>query len=174
MSDSIAGKVIWYWIAWVLSICWVSVYVTNDDVAREYKKNTWKELQINEGDFSSFEEVANRDKETISTMLETYNSLDCNYEYPSFHDTCPNIKESILNVISALYGEIECMKILTTKDDLERSDLLFCIEKEKEWKESWIDFNKKVLWYCWEKCQQSIDSIDYNIALFQAYLNKVK
>lgn len=40
MAKNVIGEVIGRWIAGALTIWWVTVYVTQDDIADKYKENT--------------------------------------------------------------------------------------------------------------------------------------
>ena len=166
-------KIIGYWIAWILTIGWASVVITHDDVAQQYKTNTWKELVINENELSSFAEIAKETKESKDIMEETYKIIDCvNYEY-NFSSSCEEVKSSIRNFINTVDWTIKCYDTLATKYNLERSDLFSCVSSEKATKDAVKQYYIKTEWICGTECQSSMDAFEYNIAVYQAYLNKL-
>ena len=69
-------KLIGYWIAWVLTIWWATVVITNDDVADQYKANTWRELNINENELVSFEESLEAEKNGRNQFQAMYDELN--------------------------------------------------------------------------------------------------
>lgn len=167
-------KIIGYWIAWILTIGWASVMITKDDIAQEYKANTWKELTINESELVTFEEVARDAREGKIIFEEVYNAIDCNnYEY-NFHSSCTEVKTTLKSLIKATDWSIACYDKLAKDNNLEKVDLINCISSEKATRDAAKQFFIKTEWICNADCQSSLDLAEYNIAVFQAYLNKAK
>lgn len=171
MLDKGIKKLIGYWIAWVLTIWWASVVITNDDVAQQYKSNTWKELTINEDDFISIEESLKMKKDVKDQFQSMYNGMDCNKT--NDYKTCKNLKWSIKEIISWLESAIDCDTRITTKKDLEKSDISFCLDSSIELRDATKNFYINVYWTCNADCEESLNWYEYNIAVFQAYLKKL-
>ena len=165
-------KIIGYWIAWILTIGWASVMITKDDIAQEYKTNTWKELIINESELSTFEEVARDSRESKEVFEELYRTIDCvNYEY-DFPASCIEVKTTVKSFIEAANWSIACYDKLAANKNLEKFDLLNCISSERATRDAAKQFYIKIEWMCSTECQSVIDAFEYNIAVYQAYLNK--
>jgi len=166
-------KIIGYWIAWILTIGWASVMITKDDIAQEYKANTWKELTINESELLTYNEALNDAKETKALMQEYYQEIDCiNYDY-DFYASCDEVKVSLKSLINTFDWNISCYEKLVRDSDLEKADLINCVSSAKAMKDADKNFFVKTIWFCNEDCQSDIDALEYNIAVYQAYLNKV-
>lgn len=163
-------KLIGYWIAWVLTIWWASVVITNDDVADQYKANTWRELNIDESEFVSFEESLETEKNGRNQFQAMYDELNCNKT--NDYNKCLLFKTSIKKIIEWLDGAIECKTRIVWKDNLEKSDISFCIDAEKELRDATKDFYISIDWSCGAECQETLDAYEYNVAMFQAYLKK--
>ena len=171
MSGKSISKIFGYWIAWVLTIWWASVVITHDDVAEQYKTNTWKELTINENDLMSFEEALKTEKEERNEMQAMYDEIDCdkNQDY----NLCTSFKSSLKDVMTSYDAAIDCDTRIVSKDNLEKSDLNFCIDAQKQLRDSTKNFYIAIDWSCESECQEEVDIYEYNIAMFQAYLNKL-
>ena len=173
MSNNGLGKIIGYWIAWILTIGWASVIITHDDIAQEYKANTWKELTIDESELSTFKEVARETRESKLADEEAYRTIDCvNYEY-DFSSTCEEVKSAMKTYIDTVDWIITCYDKLAADDDLEKTDLLNCITTEKATRDAMKQFYIKVNWTCNEECQKSVDAFEYNIAEKKKKLKKL-
>ena len=173
MFNNSIKKVIGYWIAWVLTIGWATVYITHDDIAQQYKANTWKELTIDESELVGFGELAKDAREGSATFKQLYQETDCNnYEY-DFYDSCETTKQSFNNVANKLEKNATCYDNIENNDNLEKSDIEFCISSEKEARDALKDIYIKIEWSCDNECQSAIDAAEYNIAMFQAYLKKL-
>ena len=99
-------KIIGYWIAWILTIGWASVVITHDDVAQQYKANTWKELTIDESELVSFEESLKVEKEERNEMQALYDEIDCS-EYEDYN-WCSSLKSNLEDIIASYDASIEC------------------------------------------------------------------
>ncbi len=163
-------KLIGYWIAWALTIWWASVVITHDDVANQYKANTWRDLTIDESEFVSFEESLESEKAGKAQFQTMYNELDCNKT--NDYKKCLWFKTSIKGIIEWLDSAIECKTRLISKDDLEKSDISFCIDAEEQLKDATKNFYISIDWTCNSDCQKALEGNEYNIAMFQAYLKK--
>lgn len=173
MSNNGLGKLIGYWIAWILTIWWATVMITQDDIAKEYKANTWRELTIDKSELSTFQEIAKETKEAKVMFEEFYNWIDCvNYEY-DFPSSCEEVKTSLKTFINAIDSAVVCYDKMAKDEDLEKSDLVDCISSERTAKDAAEQVFLKMEWSCNADCQSTLDASEYNIAVFQAYLNKV-
>lgn len=173
MSNNGLGKLIGYWIAWILTIWWATVMITRDDVAQQYKANTWKELTIDESELVSFGELRKEAREASATFKQYYQETDCNnYEY-DFYDSCEATKQSFNNAANTLEKNATCYDNIENNDNLEKSDIEFCISSEKEARDALKDLYIKLEWSCGSECQSTVDAAEYNIAMFQAYLKKL-
>ena len=170
MSKTIE-KIIGYGIAWVLTIWWASVVITHDDVAEQFKRNTWRELEIDKIETVSFEESLKIEKQERNEMQAMYNEINCN-EYEDYN-WCSSLKKSLKKVIDWYDWSIDCDNRIVSKNDIEKSDISFCINAQKQLRDSVKDFYIVMDWICDQECQEEIDIYEYNIAMFQAYLNKV-
>ena len=166
-------KIIWG-IVGILTIAWVTVSITQEDIAEQYKENTWKELIVNEEDLVSFDEIIKQYNEMKLDMQNFLNWIDCtNYEY-DFSDSCSSVVISLKNEIKALDSSIICFSTINSKNDQEKSDINYCIDAMKKEKITTLDFYQKVSWSCNNDCNIDIESIEYNLAMFQAYLNNIE
>ena len=171
MFDKSIKKLIGYWIAWALTIWWASVIITNDDVAEQYKANTWKELTINEDDFVSVEESLEAKKQAKELFQAMYNELDCNKT--DDYKRCTSVKSSFKDLINWLDSAIDCDTRISTKNNLEKSDITFCLNSAKELRDAVKNFYIVSDWTCNSECEEDLEPYEYNIAMFQAYLNKL-
>lgn len=173
MSTKGIGKIIGYWIAWVLTIWWATVVITNDDVAKQYKENTWKELTIDESELFTFDELAQDTRENKAIFEKYYKTIDCaKYDY-DFNASCEDTKTSFKAFIDTFDWEITCYEKLSEDKDLEKYDLINCVDAEKASRDTEETVYTNMYWFCDEDCQADIDAHEYNIALFQSYLNKI-
>ena len=164
-------KIIGYGIAWVLTIWWATVVITNDDIAQQYKNNTWKELSIDEMELVSFEEYLKAETEERNNMQSLYDEINCD-EYEEY-DTCLALKDSLKEVIAWYDGSIECDTRIIEKQNLEKSDIAFCVNSETQLRDSVKNFYITIDWYCNEECEEELEAYEYNIAMFQSYQNKL-
>lgn len=136
-------KIIWG-IVGILTIAWVTVSITQDDVAEQYKENTWKELTINEEDLVSFDEIIEANNQIKSDLQEFLNWIDCvNYEY-DFPSSCSSVEISWQNQIKSIDNSNICFSKINNDINLEKSDLSYCIDAMKEEKITTLDFYQKV------------------------------
>lgn len=171
MFNNSIKKLIGYGIAWVLTIWWASVIITNDDVAEQYKANTGKDLTINEDDFVSIEESLKAKKQVRELFQTTYDELDCNKS--DDYKWCTSSKSAFKDFISWLDSEIECETRIATKKNLEKSDISFCLKASTELRDAAKNFYIVWYWTCDSECEEDLKWYEYNIAMFQAYLKKL-
>lgn len=171
MFNKSIKKLIGYWIAWALTIGWASVIITNDDVAEQYKANTWKELKINEDDFVSIEESLEAKKEIKNLFQAMNDKIDCNQD--DDYKSCQSFKTNLKDIINWLDLAIDCDTRISTKDNLEKSDISFCLDSAIKLRDATKNFYISEYWTCDKECEEDLESYEYNVAMFQAYLKKL-
>lgn len=171
MFNKSIKKLIGYWIAWVLTIWWASVIITNDDVAEQYKANTGRELTINEDDFVSVEESLAAKKEMRNLFQRMNDEIDCNQA--DDYKWCKSFKTNLKDIINWIDLSIECDTRISTKDNLEKSDISFCLDSAIKLRDATKNFYISEYWTCDSECEEDLKWYEYNIAMFQAYLKKL-
>lgn len=167
-------KIIWWTVVWILSIAWVAVSVTEEDIAEQYKENTWKELSINQEELVSYDEIIAQYKEFKLNLQGFSDNIDCqNYAY-EFSSSCESVDVLLVDYLKSTDKSISCFDRINNNTDLIKSDLDYCVDAMKEEKLMINSFYNKTEGSCNSDCNAELEAPDYNLAAFQAYLNNIK
>lgn len=170
MNDKIIGWVV----VWALSIAWVTISVTDEDIAEQYKENTWRELSVSQEDLVTYDEIILQYKEFKTDIQDFSNSIDCvNYDY-EFSSSCESVEAVLWDYIVSVEKSLSCFNRINNNSDLQESDLNFCVDAMNEEKVITKDFYIKTEWFCNMDCNNELENSEYNLATFQAYLNNIK
>lgn len=166
-------KIIGYGIAWIMTIWWLSLAVSYNDVAEQYEANTWKELTINENDLINIKESVETKKRVKEQFQTMNNELICNGSGDDYN-LCTSLKLSFNDLVNQLNVAIDCDSRIISKNDLKESDISFCLNASM-----WLrDIAKNIYiisdWTCNSECEESLEWYEYNIAMFQTYLNNIE
>ena len=143
-------------------------------MAKQYKSNTWKELitelAINENEDMSIEESLNEKTQVRDNFQSMQDELNCDEEKD---DWCTTLKSSFKDLINWLDATIDCDTRIISKDNLEKSDIAFCIDAEEQLRDAFKNFYIIEDWECNSKCEDDLNVYEHNIKVFQDYLEKL-
>lgn len=165
-------KIIGWAIAGILTIAGITVTVTQEDVANQYKENTGKELSISNDELFSYREIIDSNNELIASFESDYDYYNCeNYDF-EIYGTCDEFRNSILDYINATKSSNICFENLD-RNNVEKDTLEDCIEDMERLIEAESNYSYLYGGICDEFCEENIDAYEYNKALFQSYIKNL-
>lgn len=154
-SNDNIKKLICYGIVCILIMLWASIIITT----------------INKNRFVSAEESLEGNKQIKKLFQVMYNKMDCDKSYD--YQSCISIKSSFEEFMSWLDEVIDCDTRIASQDDLEKSDISFCLDASIKLRDAVKNIYIISDWTCDSECEEDLKWYEHNISMFQTYLDKI-